>query len=96
MVRNQLQERLEYTARRMRRVGCANVKLIVTPASVDEKNKSVHPGDIQYDKDHCQKDRIHGSRFCAECRKKHLAERTERVRQAPPKRVHYPRSKRKK
>lgn len=67
----QLQKRLDVTATQMRRLACANAKIIVTDASVDEKNKTVHPGDIQYDKEHCQNDRRNGSKFCQACSDKH-------------------------
>lgn len=65
--RQSLQERLDYTANKMRNLICANAKLIVTPATIDEKTKSVHPGDIQYDDNHCKNDRRNGSKYCQAC-----------------------------
>lgn len=69
--RDMLQKRLDDTANRMRRYACANAKIIVTPATIDEKSQTVHPGDIQYDKDHCQNDRRNGSKFCQKCSDEH-------------------------
>lgn len=69
--RDQLQARLDYAAGKMIAAGCANSLIIVTPASIDEKTRSVHPGDLQYSKDHCQNDRRNGSKYCQVCSDKH-------------------------
>ena len=69
--REQLQARLEYAAGKMRAAGCANALIVITPASIDEKTRSVHPGDLQYSEDHCQNDRRHGSKYCQVCSDKH-------------------------
>lgn len=71
LVRDRLQQRLEFVANKMRQVGCANAVIIITPASIDEEKKTVHPGDIQYSKDHCPNDRRNGSKFCQKCSDKH-------------------------
>lgn len=92
--RDMLQHRLESTAKRLRKLACANAQIIVTDAKVDEKTKTVHPGDIQYDKKHCQNDRRNGSKYCQKCAdERPKAEPRERI--TPPKRVHYSRKKRK-
>ena len=92
--RDMLQHRLDSTARKLRKLACTNAVITVKDAHVDEKSKAVYPGDIQYDKDHCQNDRRHGSRFCQKCADERLpAEPREKI--APPKRVHYSRKKRK-
>lgn len=91
--RDMLQHRLESTARKLRKLACTNAVITVKDAHVDEKSKAVYPGDIQYDKDHCQNDRRNGSRFCQKCADERVHE--PRQRQEPPKRVHYSRKKRK-
>lgn len=65
--REQLQQQLDATVTRMKQVVCTNAKLIITPATIDEKTKSVHPGDIQFDENWCQNDRSHGSKYCNLC-----------------------------
>lgn len=71
MVRERLQEQLDFAANKMRQAGCANALIIVTPASIDPKTKSVHPGDLQYSKDHCPNDRRNGSKYCQKCSDEH-------------------------
>lgn len=66
-VRDMLQKRLDQTATRMRQVICANAKLIITDAKIQKIRKQVHPGDIQFDKNHCQNDRRNGSKYCSVC-----------------------------
>jgi len=73
--REMLQKRLDFTAKRLKQFACVNAVIVVTPAKVDAKSRSVHPGDIQYDKDHCQNDRRNGSKFCQKCSDEH-AKRT--------------------
>lgn len=92
-----LQNRLDMTARQMRKMACANARIIVTDAYVDEKSKTVHPGDIQYDeKAPCQNDKREGSKWCQFCADAHASmPKEERERIAPPKRVNYSRKKRK-
>jgi len=91
--RDMLQNRLDQTAKRLRKFACANAVIVVTPAKVDEKSRSVHPGDIQYDKDHCQNDRRNGSRYCSKCAEEKVHVPRERIE--PPKRVNYSRKQRK-
>jgi len=73
LVRDRLQERLELTARKMAQAGCANALIVVTDATINEQAKSVHPGDIQYSKDHCPNDRRTGSKYCQTCSDRHNA-----------------------
>ena len=72
-VRDRLQERLEFTARKMIQAGCANALIVVTDSTIDEQTMSVHPGDIQYSKDHCPNDRRTGSKYCQTCSDTHNA-----------------------
>lgn len=66
-----LQRRLDFTASRIKKMACVNARIIVTPAKIMRKERSVHPGDIQYDKDFCQNDKRNGSKFCQACSDKH-------------------------
>lgn len=91
--RDMLQNRLEQVSKRLRKFACANAVIVVTPAKVNEKDRSVHPGDIQYHKDHCQNDRRNGSRYCSKCAEAKVHVPKERIE--PPKRVNYSRKQRK-
>ena len=69
--REMLQNRLDFTAKRMKQLVCVNARIIVTPAKINKSNKSVHPGDIQFDKAFCQNNKRNGSKFCQACSDKH-------------------------
>lgn len=67
MAMQDMSDRLDRYASKLRQRACANAVVNVAPPSIDEETKSVHPGDIELDPKHCQNMRRNGSKFCQAC-----------------------------
>lgn len=90
-----LGKRLQAYMRDMKQFACANAVITSKEPSYDFDTKTIHPGDVIFDPDHCKNPRGQHSRFCDKCREEGLAKREPKVKQAPPARVNYSRKKRK-